>query len=218
MNVILLGPPGAGKGTQANRLERALGLPHIASGDIFRSILRENSPLSEQVRHYMDLGQYVPDDLTVELVLHRLEGADARNGFLLDGYPRTLVQADALDDALASRGQKVDFALFITAPTDVLVSRIVGRVVCPNCNAIYNLTSNPPRVPNVCDVCGYRLERRADEEPEVVRTRLEAYVRQTTPLVDYYRNHGTLLQVDGSRPIAEVEAVLDGALGVVNPR
>jgi adenylate kinase len=218
MNVILLGPPGAGKGTQAKRVSGVTGLPHIASGDIFRAIQREDSPLACEVRSYYERGIYVPDQLTISLVLSRLEERDAKRGFLLDGFPRTIVQAEALDRALAQEGRKVDVTLFVTAPTEVLVSRIASRIICPECGAIYNLATNPPQHDHICDVCGHLLERRSDEEAETVRKRLEAFNRQTEVLVQYYRKRGTLVEVDGTLPLDQVEDVVDRALGIGSPR
>ena len=218
MNIILLGPPGAGKGTQAHRLEQVLHLCTISSGDIFRAIGRQNTPLAREVRSYLDRGDYVPDQLTIELVLARLAQTDAQSGFILDGFPRTGAQAEALDRALEQTGSKVDLALYITAPTEVLMDRIMGRIVCPQCSAIYNLASRPPRVPGVCDVCGHGLERRTDEDPNVVRTRLEAYLNQTQPVVAYYRNRGCLVEIDGSQPMGVVEDQVDAALAVRGAR
>jgi adenylate kinase len=214
MNVILLGPPGAGKGTQARRLQTVLHVPHIASGDIFRDISRQETPLAQKVRSYMDAGQLVPDDLTNELVLRRLDEPDAQEGFLLDGYPRTEPQAEELDGALAEEGRAVNAALLITVPSDVLIRRVEGRLICPNCHAIYNLETRPPRVPGICDVCGHVLERRPDQSPEVLRTRLEEYATQTKPLIEYYGERGILTTVDGSRPFNVVTAEIDAALGV----
>lgn len=212
MNIVLLGPPGAGKGTQAERLKHKLATPHIASGDLFRVILRDKSPLAQQVRQYMDRGEYVPDQLTIEAVLHRLEERDAQNGFILDGFPRTLPQAAALDAALTKEGKKVDVALYITAPHDLLVARVAGRMICPQCNTIYNSVTKPPQFDLRCDNDNHSLERRSDEDPEVFRTRLENYDRQTQPLVEYYRRCGVLRQIDGSLPMAQVDAAVDAAL------
>jgi adenylate kinase len=215
LNIILLGPPGAGKGTQAKRLSAHLQLPHIASGDLFRAIRRENTPLARQVEGFMDRGQYVPDQLTIELVLARLQKPDASGGFLLDGFPRTKAQAEALDRWLAEKGQKVDVALYITAPTDLLVRRIAGRLICPRCGAIYNLETNPPKNDLICDVCGYQpVERRTDEDPEVARVRLETYKQQTKPLVEHYREQGSLVEIDGSQSMDAVEAQVDSAVGL----
>jgi adenylate kinase len=214
MNAVLLGPPGAGKGTQAKRLQKKLNIPHIASGDLFRAIREQDTALGREVREYYDRGKYVPDKLTIDLVLARLEEPDAKNGFLLDGFPRTDPQATALDEALAKKGKKVDKALLITAPKEILVRRITGRLVCTKCGTVYNLETNPPKNDMICDVCGGKVERRADESPEVVRVRLEAYARQTEPLIQHYKARGSLVKIDGSRPVDEVEAEVDEALGV----
>src|SRR5579875_2989078 len=217
MNVVMLGPPGAGKGTQAQRLSRVLNVPVIASGDIFREIRQEDTPLAAQVRSIMDRGEYVPDELTIEIVLQRLAEPDARDGFILDGFPRTQGQAQALDKSLEDKGQRVDAALYITAPTAVLEARLGGRVVCPQCHAVYNLVTNPPKNDMICDVCGHKVERRSDEAPEVIRRRLTAFSEQTKPIIDYYRKKGVLWQIDGSKPFADVEAEVDRALGAGEP-
>ncbi|MBV9278571.1 MAG: adenylate kinase [Chloroflexi bacterium] len=217
MNVVLLGPPGAGKGTQADRLKRHLNIPHIASGDLFRALARQDTPLAREVRTYMDRGEYVPDKLTIEMVLTRLQQPDARRGFLLDGFPRTLAQAQALDDALAKGGQKIDHALYITAPTELLVRRTTGRLVCTRCGAIYNLETKPPKNDLICDICGGKVERRSDESPDVVRVRLETYREQTQPLIDYYRTRGCLVTIDGSLSMEAVEQEVDRALGIGGP-
>src|SRR5579884_843371 len=206
MDIVLLGPPGAGKGTQATRLQRALQVPHIASGDLFRALRQSDSPLARQVQEYMDRGEYVPDQLTIEVVLNRLAASDAQDGFILDGFPRTLPQARALDGALDDHGQRVDVVLYITAPEDILISRVAGRMICPQCNTIYNTVTKPPKVDMLCDNDNHPLERRSDEEPEVVRRRLSTYLAQTLPLVKYYREKGILHEIDGSAPMDEVDS------------
>ena len=162
----------------------------------------------------MDLGQYVPDEITIEIVLARLHMPDARDGFILDGFPRTEPQAEALDAKLAVGGRKVDLALYVTVAKEVLLERIAGRLVCPHCKAIYHEVSNPPSHDNICDVCGHVLERRADEAPEVVTTRLDTYKRQTRPLIEYYAHQGILKEIDGGRPIEVVNAEIDEAVGL----
>jgi adenylate kinase len=212
MNIIMLGPPGVGKGTQAIRLQRELGLPHVASGDIFRAIRREETPLALEVQSYMDAGEYVPDDPTIELVLARLRRPDTEQGFILDGFPRTIIQGEALTRELAADDRHIDTVIFITAPFDILQARLQGRIICPQCHAIYNLATNPPKNNLTCDICGHDLERRTDESPDVVKTRIEVYLRETKPLVEFYRSQGVLVEIDGSRGIAEVSADVDRAL------
>jgi adenylate kinase len=215
INIILFGPPGAGKGTQAKRLQTELGLPVIASGDMFRTIGRENTPYAREIQAYMDRGEYVPDDLTIKLILDRLRQPDALRGFILDGFPRTGAQAAALDEHLAEDGRKVDVALHITAPQEVLERRIAGRMTCPICGRIYNVDTNPPKHDTVCDVHpDTQLIRRSDEEAETLKARLRTHERQTRPLIEYYRRRGNLVEIDGSRPMKDVEAEVDAALGL----
>jgi adenylate kinase len=214
MNIVLMGPPGAGKGTQARRLSSLLHVPHIASGDLFREIAQQPTDEARLIRGYMDRGEYVPDDLTIEVVLERLHKPDARRGFILDGFPRTEPQAEALDSKLAVEDRRVDLALYVTVAKEVLLQRIAGRIVCPQCKAIYHTLSRPPRHDNVCDVCGHVLERRRDETAEVVATRLDTYRKQTRPLIEYYEKHGVLKEIDGAAPMDVVEAEVDEAAGL----
>jgi adenylate kinase len=215
VNIVLLGAPGAGKGTQAKRLRAALGLPHVASGDLFRAIRQEDTPLAEEIRDYMDTGRLVPDPLTIEVVLTRLNEPDASPGVILDGFPRTPAQAEALDAALIGHGRKVDVTLAIQVPPAVLIERVAGRLICSGCGAIYNAPGRKPRVYRVCDACSGPLMRRSDEDPEVVRTRLDLYQRLTQPLIEYYRQRGVLREIDGSQPVPVVEAEIDMALSTM---
>ena len=214
MNLIVFGPPGAGKGTQAKRLETILRVPHVASGDIFRDIRKLDTPLAREVRSYMDAGNYVPDELTIRLVLARLNKPDALTGFILDGFPRTEPQAEALDRDLKSEGRGLDLALYINVPGTIITQRLQGRIICPQCHAIYNVVTHPPKLDLTCDVCGHTLEKRTDETPEVIGTRLEIYEQQTAPLVHYYKERGILREVDGTGTVREVEAGVDQALGL----
>lgn len=186
----------------------------IASGDMFRTMAREDTPLAREIQDYMSRGDYVPDELTIKMILDRLREPDAQRGFILDGFPRTDAQARALDHFLAERDQKVDAALHITAPTTVLETRIASRMTCPVDGSIYNLETNPPKHDMVCDLDGAPLERRSDEEVETLRIRLKTHVRETQPLIEYYRKDGSLVEIDGSQPMNAVESVIDSALGL----
>jgi len=211
VNVILLGPPGAGKGTQADCLARHLGIPHISSGDLFRAIREEDSLLAAQISAYLDSGSYVPDELTITLVAQRLAEPDARAGFILDGFPRTMAQADALDRLLAETGRQVDLVLAIKLPTDLVVQRLAGRLICPRCTAVYNVASHPPAREGFCDRCDQALVRRSDETPEVVRHRIEVYDGATQPLIARYHRAGLLRVVDGSPAVEEVAQAIIAA-------
>ncbi|GAC1334004.1 MAG: adenylate kinase [Chloroflexota bacterium] len=215
-NIVLLGPPGAGKGTQGKRLAAKLREPHIASGDLFRALLGDDTDLTRDVKAYMARGAYVPDELTIRVVLGRLQQPDALDGFILDGFPRTEPQARALDRAMEGRGSGIDAALFINAPEEVLVERIARRYTCPTCHAVYEESKRAPKQSMVCDVCGSPLERRADDHPDVVRPRLRAYAEKTRPLIDYYRRQGKLVEINGSRPVEQVEHDVDKELHVVD--
>jgi len=204
MRTILLGPPGAGKGTQAETIVNEFAIPHISTGDIFRSNIKEGTTLGKKAKEYMDQGLLVPDELTVELVKDRLLNDDCANGFLLDGFPRTIVQADALEEALNSMGQKLDYVVNIEVNTDLLINRAVGRRVCKDCGQTYHMTFNKPSKEGICDKCGGELLQRKDDTEETVSKRISVYQEQTQPLIEYYSNKGILINVNGEKPIAEV--------------
>ncbi len=206
--IVLLGPPGAGKGTQAALLEGRLGIPHIATGDLFRAALREGSAIGREARVYMDRGQLVPDDITIRMLLDRLSQRDAANGAILDGFPRNRAQAEALDAALAERGARVDVALHIDVPGDEVVRRMSGRWICEQSGHVYHATANPPRVAGRCDIDGSRLVQREDDRVETVRARLAQQLGALRDVVAHYRARGVLRTVDGRKSIAEVGAAL----------
>lgn len=203
MQIILLGMPGAGKGTQAARVRDEFGIPHISTGDMFRAAIAAETPLGLEVKEYLDSGKLVPDELTIRVVKDRLSQDDATNGFLLDGFPRTLAQAHALDKSLANMARTLDAALYIHVPQEVLLARLTGRRICKSCGTTYHLVFQPPVEAGICDKCGGELYQRSDDTEAAVKTRLEQY-SQTAPLVDYYRNQGVLQQIDGQQPIDKV--------------
>jgi adenylate kinase len=215
--IVLLGPPGAGKGTQAEVLQEKLGLPHIATGDLFRAALREGTPIGREARRYMDRGQLVPDDITIRMLLARLDQRDAAGGVLLDGFPRTRAQAEALDTSLAERGSKVDVALNIDVPSEEVVRRMSGRWICEAAGHVYHQIANPPRVPGRCDIDGSRLIQREDDRIETVRARLAQQLGALRDVVGYYRSRGTLRTVDGRRPIDEVTDALLAEVAAATP-
>ncbi len=204
MIYILLGPPGAGKGTQAKRMVADYNLVHISTGDIFRANIKNETELGKKVKDILARGELVSDDLTNGLVFDRLSEDDCKDGFLLDGYPRNLVQAEALDKWLEENSRKVDYVLDIQADPETLIKRISGRRVCPNCGHSYHLTNEPPKVQGVCDVCGTNLIQRPDDREETVKSRIEIYEKQTKPLVDYYQEQGKILYFDGNQSIEKV--------------
>ena len=213
MRIVLLGPPGAGKGTQAALLAERAGFAHVATGDLFRAHLSRGTELGKLAKTYMDSGALVPDDVTTRMVLERFHEPDAKDGFVLDGFPRTIPQAEALDAALSDAGQAVDRALLIEVDREELVQRLAGRWVCRQCQAPYHQRSAPPAKPGVCDVCGGELAQRDDDKPEVVGARLETYERETGPLAGYYQRQGKLVRIDGLGGIEAVAEELERAIG-----
>ncbi|MEK6721174.1 MAG: adenylate kinase [Chloroflexota bacterium] len=210
--VVLLGAPGAGKGTQAVLLRDRLGIPHIATGDLFRAAVRDGSALGVQARRYMERGQLVSDEITVKMLLDRLAEPDARDGAILDGFPRTRVQAEALDAALAAAGSQVDRALLVEVPERELVRRLAGRWICSMSGHVYNLAANPPQIPGTCDLDGSNLVQRADDKLETVQARLRQQLAALADVVDHYRDANVLAAIDGLQPIPDVTEALVAAL------
>ena len=204
MNIILMGLPGAGKGTQASEIVKKYPIPHISTGDMFRKAIKEETDLGKQAKSYMDRGELVPDEVTIGIVRERLAEEDAKKGFLLDGFPRTVEQADALNDILSSLGREVDAVINIQVPEEELMNRLTGRRICEVCGTTYHLVFNPPKVEGVCDLDGGKLYQREDDNPETVANRLSVNVKQTKPLLDFYENQGVLKNIDGSRQIDNV--------------
>ncbi len=204
MKIVLLGPPGAGKGTQAKSISNRYSIPHISTGDIFRSNISENTPLGVEAKKYMDNGQLVPDEVTINMVKDRLQQDDCKNGYLLDGFPRTVHQAEALQEFLQERQETIDTALLIEVPMNFILERMTGRRVCPSCGASYHMKFNPTKIQGKCDVCGSDVIQRKDDSEETVNERLDVYQRQTQPLIDFYKERNQLSVVDGTKAINEV--------------
>jgi adenylate kinase len=211
--IVLLGPPGAGKGTQAQRLAEATKLLHLSTGDMFRENVKNETELGKLARTYMDAGELVPDEVTIRMLLERISRDDAKAGTMFDGFPRNVVQAEALDQALAAQGARIDHALLISVRDEELIARLGGRWICRNCGALFHERNDPPAKPGVCDRCGGELYQRDDDRPEVVRTRLE---KQKPPagLIDHYRRAGVLREVDGEQSLDAVTGALLRALGM----
>ena len=210
MKIIMLGAPGAGKGTQADKICAKYNIPHISTGDIFRANIKNNTELGQKAKSYMDKGELVPDELVVDLVVDRIKADDCTNGYVLDGFPRTIPQAEALDAALKANGEKVDFAIDVDVPDENIVKRMGGRRACVNCGATYHIVYSPTKVEGKCDKCGEELIVRDDDKPETVLSRLEVYHNQTQPLIDYYNEQGILKTVDGTVDMKDVfKAIVD---------
>ena len=212
MYILLMGPPGAGKGTQADKIAAKFSLPHIATGDMFRAAVQEGTELGKQAKECMDAGALVPDEVTIGIVRERLQKEDAKKGFLLDGFPRTVPQAEALKGILQDMGLSLTAAINISVPTDILVERAVGRRVCKGCGAAYHIKFNPPQKSGVCDSCGGTLYQRDDDSAATMISRLSVYEENTKPLIDYYKNAGLYREIDGSQAIDKVTAELVATL------
>ncbi|HHY38796.1 MAG TPA: adenylate kinase [Clostridia bacterium] len=209
MYLVMIGPPGAGKGTQAVRIAWQYGIAHVATGDIFRNAVKEKTPLGLKAKSYMESGQLVPDEIVIDMIAERLEEPDCRSGFVLDGFPRTLNQAQALDGVLAKLTLSLDRVILVDVPFEELVNRATGRRVCKDCGANYHIVYSPPSKPGVCDRCGGELYQRDDDKEETVRKRLQVYVSESQPLAAYYQDKGILSRIDGNRTIDEVtEAIV----------
>jgi adenylate kinase len=217
MNIVLFGPPGAGKGTQAEKMVAKYGLPQVATGDMFRAALANETTMGLEAKKYMDSGTLVPDEVVEGVVAERLAADDVRGGFILDGFPRNTHQAAALDDILARQGRKIDLVLNLMADEDELVRRISGRRVCRDCGSNYNVTSDPAQAPDACGSCGGELYQRDDDNEETVRKRLQVYHEQTQPVVDYYKPKGKLSDVDGLGSPEEVFGRITEVVEAVKP-
>ena len=204
MKIIMLGAPGAGKGTQAKKIAEKYGIPHISTGDIFRANIKNQTELGMKAKGYMDQGMLVPDELTLELIMDRFTNDDCKNGYVLDGFPRTIPQAEALTKALADKNDAVDYAINVDVPDEAIVTRMSGRRACLACGGTYHIKFNPTKVEGICDACGGELVLRADDKPETVQKRLDVYHEQTQPLIEYYQNQNILKEVDGTLPMEEV--------------
>jgi adenylate kinase len=215
MNLVLVGPPGAGKGTQAKRMAARWGIPHVSTGDILRQAVKDGTELGKKAGPLMASGKLVPDDLVVGIVNDRLLQPDAAKGFILDGFPRTIPQAQMLDEGLANHGKALDAVISLEVPTETLVERISGRRSCPRDGSVYHIVQNPPRRPGVCDLCGTTLVQRDDDREESVRTRMQAYAASTAPLKDFYARRGVLRLVDG---VGAPEAIEAAVVQAVKPR
>ena len=206
--IVLLGAPGAGKGTQAKLLSKKSGLRHVSSGDLFRENIKNETELGKLAQTYMEKGELVPDEVTIKMVIDRLSRPDCADGAILDGFPRTVAQAEALNDTLAKTGRKIDLVPFIEVPEPVLMARLTGRWTCKECGHIYHTLFNPPKQAGICDLDGSELYQRPDDSPETVANRIKVYFEQTAPLIEYYREQGVLVEVDGDRAIDQVNQTL----------
>ena len=213
MKIVMLGAPGAGKGTQAKKIADKYGVPHISTGDIFRANIKEGTELGNKAKTYMDKGLLVPDELVVDLVVDRIKNEDCKKGYVLDGFPRTIPQAECLDKALSDMNDALDFAINIDVPDENIISRMGGRRACVGCGATYHVVNIPPKKEGICDRCGGELILRDDDKPETVKQRLDVYHEQTQPLIDYYTKKGIIKDVDGTMEMDDVFGAIIGILG-----
>lgn len=204
MNLIFLGPPGAGKGTQAKMLIERYNIPQISTGDILRAAVAEGTDLGKKAKEYMEAGKLVPDEVVIGIIEQRLKQSDCEGGFILDGFPRTVAQAEALDKVLENMGRKIDHVLSLDVPSEELIKRLTGRRTCKKCGAMYHIIFNPPKSQGVCDKCGGELYQRPDDNEETVKSRLDVYNQQTRPLIDFYNNQGLVRKIDGRGGIKEI--------------
>ncbi|MCK1975720.1 adenylate kinase [Jeotgalicoccus huakuii] len=212
MNIIIMGLPGAGKGTQAAKIIKKHSIPHISTGDMFRLAIKNETDLGKQAKEFMDQGELVPDEVTIGIVKERLSQSDAKGGFLLDGFPRTVEQSEALNKIMEELGSQIDQTIYVEVPEEELMNRLTGRRICETCGATYHLVFNPPKTEGICDLDGGKLYQREDDNPETVQNRLEVNVKQTAPLLDFYKELGVLSTVDGSKDIEEVFEEIDEIL------
>ncbi len=213
MKIVMLGAPGAGKGTQAKMLADQYAIPHISTGDIFRANIKEGTELGKKAKEFIDAGALVPDELTVDLVMDRIDHEDCKKGYILDGFPRTINQAEKLTEALGGKGGDIDYAVNVDVPDEAIVERMAGRRMCPNSGASYHVVNIPPKKDGICDRCGEKLITRKDDQPETVKKRLAVYHEQTQPLYDYYKEKGLVVDVDGTKPMEEVFQAIVSRLG-----
>lgn len=213
MKIIMLGAPGAGKGTQAKMIAEKYGIPHISTGDIFRYNIKNGTELGKEAKKYMDQGLLVPDELTVKILLGRVAQDDCKNGYVLDGFPRTIPQAEVLEEALTKLGDRIDYAINVEVPDENIVKRMGGRRACVNCGATYHIEHVPPKKEGICDNCGSELILRDDDKPETVKNRLSVYHKQTQPLIDFYNGKGVLRTVDGTVDMKDVFNAIVAILG-----
>lgn len=213
MKIVMLGAPGAGKGTQAKMIAEKYGIPHVSTGDIFRANIKNKTELGAEAKKYMDQGLLVPDELTVKILLDRVARADCRNGYVLDGFPRTIPQAEVLDQALEKIGDQIDFAVNVSVPDENIVKRMSGRRACVGCGATYHIEHIPPKKEGICDTCGMELILREDDKPETVQNRLNVYHSQTQPLIEFYQKKGILQTVDGT---VDMKAVFDAIVAILS--